>query len=490
MLLALWLACGGGEDPPGYTFVGVDEGPGLRGPGGPAATFTEDQLWQSCASLTGGDEDVLHHNLVMPYRGHLVLPWAPEFGGGGLAFFDVSDPCAPERVGTAFSPYMRETHAIGFLHLPDGEQAGDYAVVTGNLGVQIWDITDPTAPEVLSYTQLEGVFYPDAYARVVLSVFWQHPHLYVAAADNGVFVLDTSDLSAPELLSQYSWEPTLRAGGVFALGNLLMVSSAEQSRVALMDISIPDAPMPIPGGDFQITDATGEPTEAYHANLTGPWGLFARKEGGGGVIVYDLSDPSAPTYAGEGFTPGGNGGYVFYDEGYAFVGDSHWAKVFDLRDLDDITEVGTGTLAGDLDTAVPYGNVVVMSVDDDAEDGVASAILPWQAAPDSTGPTLLAVDPPDGAGGVAPTARVGLGFDEPVEPGSAFAGSVRLWDAAGLPVEGWVTTQETLVTYHPKAPLAPGATYTVEVLAGGVADLNNNPTAATVTTTFTTAGGP
>ena len=31
-------------------------------------------LWQNCADLPGGEQDYNHHNLVIPYRGHLVMP--------------------------------------------------------------------------------------------------------------------------------------------------------------------------------------------------------------------------------------------------------------------------------------------------------------------------------------------------------------------------------------------------------------------------------
>ncbi|MCB9795632.1 MAG: Ig-like domain-containing protein [Alphaproteobacteria bacterium] len=492
LLLPLLLACADKVQdtaPPPWEFPGLDAAPGLRGPGGPSVSFSEDQLWQNCASLLGGEEDVLHHNLVMPYRGHLVLPWAPEFGGGGVSLFDMSDPCNPVKVGGAFDRYMRETHAVGFLHLPEGdEQAGDYAVVTGNLGIEIWDISDPEAPAVLSYTILDGIFYPDAYARVVLSVFWQHPWLFVAGADNGLLVVNTSNLAEPEHITTYVPEPGLRAGGVFVMGNTLMLTSAEGGDMALLDVSIPDEPQPIPGGRFTLTDGEGNPTEAYHANLSGDLALFARKEGGGGVIAFDISDRSAPSFYAEGFTPGGNGGYVFHDEGFAFVGDSHWGKVFDIRDPDNVIELGTGNLPGDLDTFVPYGNVGVLSVDDDAEDGIASAVMPWTAEPDTTPPVLLTTDPRDGDTGVATSARIGLGFNEPMEAATAFAGSIRLYDEAGYAVDGYVSVQEGTLTYAPKEPLQPGMTYEVQLLAGGLADLNMNAIEAEHVFHFTTAG--
>ncbi len=500
-LLPLLVACRqptgtGGEDtddagaPAPYAFPEPGAAPALRGGGGPAVAFEEAELWQNCAGLYGGTGDLLHHNLVVPYRGHLVMPWVPEWGRGGLSFFDVRDPCSPVEAGWGFSDTMRESHALGFVHLPEGDaNAGDWMVSTGVRGVQFWDVSDVTAPTVVSYLELPGVFYPDSYALVVLSVFWQYPYVFVAGADNGVYVVDATVPSDPVLLTRYTPSPGLRAGGVFALGDLLLVSSAEQNEALLLDVSDPAAVQPIPGGRFFTVDSTGEPKESYHGNIAGDLALFARKQGGGGFMAMDISDPSNPTYAGDYLMEGGNGGYVFYDEGFAFVGESHFATVYDLRDPSDITVVGRGNLPGDLDTMTPYGNVAVLSVDEDAEDGTATAIMPWTTDVDTAPPEVLRVHPADGATGVAPTSRVGVNFNEMVEPTSAFPGSLRLFDADGEPVEGWVSAQEAVASYTPKEPLRPGTTYTLEILAGGVTDINGNAVSTTISSRFTTAGG-
>lgn len=513
--LALLLACAapsseppdlssGGPGEPGpviaadgtVIFPDVSEGPGLRGPGGPAVTFTDDALWQNCAFLVGGDQEFHHHNLLVPYRGHVVMPWSPEFGTGGLSFFDVSDPCNPVKEGEGWSERMRETHAIGFVHLPEGDaHAGEYAVVNmfGQLeesGIQFWDIGNLDAPTAISNHRLENVYYPDSYNLISLSVFWQYPYVYVAAATNGVFVVDATDPLAPVTIGHFTFPNGLRAGGVFALGNTLLVTSAEEEQAAMLDISDPANPVLFPGSPFTTLDRDGVPRESYHGNRSGNLALFARKEGGGGPIVYDVSDPSMPVFVGD-LPTSGSGGYVFYDEGYLFTGDSDIAHIVDARDLTNQVLVGTGDLGGDLDTHTPYGNVSLLSVDDlkspEGKPGEATAVMPWTRDPDVAPIEILAVDPPNGAVGVSVTGRVGIGWSEMVEPGSAFEGSVRLWDAAGSAVPGWVSTQESTVSYVPKAPLQPGTTYTLEVLAGGVTDINGNALAATSTTTFTTA---
>ena len=480
-MLLLLLACAPEKEPEPGVFW--EAGPSLRGSGNPGRTFTEAELWQGCATLDGGPEDAMQHNLQVPYRGHLVLPWAPELGRGGLALYDMADPCAPERVGTTYSEDARETHAMGFVYLPpDDPHAGDWAVGNGkeygsiNSGVLFWDLSDPASPQPASLFLPPDAWYPDSYTRVVLSVAWQYPWLYVASADNGVFVVDATDPLAPVLVNQVT--SGLRAGGVFALGNELLVTSAEQTQAALYDISDPANPTLLPGSPFATADRDGAPVETYHGNRVGDMALFARKEGGGGPILIDLSDAEAPVFVGDA-DHAGNGGYVFMDEDVVFVGESDHASIWDASDPANLTLIGTGLLAGDLDTNTPWGNVALLSVDhaegeggEEIENAVATLVMPWHTDPDTTGPRVLSTSPEDGSGGWYEAIRVGIGFNEFVEPASAYPGSVRLLDGDGNGVAGWVSTQETFVNYTPKSPLAAG-TYTVEV--EGVTDIHGNP---------------
>jgi hypothetical protein len=162
--------------------------------------------------------------------------------------------------------------------------------------------------------------------------------------------------------------------------------------------------------------------------------------------------------------------------------------VYDVRDLASPVLHGEAHLVGDLDTVTPYGNVALLSVDDDSEDDVATIVVPWATEPDTTPPEVWRVDPPDGATNVPVTARVGVGFNEIIEPSSVFAGSIRLYAEGGAAVPGWGSGQDGIASYSPKEPLAAGTTYTIEVVAGGVRDASLNAVAETVRTSFTTAG--
>lgn len=454
-----------------------------RGPGGPAQTYATDALGVNCAFLDGGpDDDVDHHNTVTMLDGYLVMPWAPEWGGGGIATFTFSDACAPKPVGQGFSFLMRETHAAGFYR-----KDGWKAVVNALNGIEIWDLEKPEAPVAVSELKFQGVFWPDAYARVVLSVFWQAPYIYVAAADNGIYVVDASDPLAPVPIAKRTFDPPLRASAIFAVGNLLAVMAAEGSRTTLLDISDPARPTPIPGGTYEITDGAGTPTEAYHGHLNGDKAFYARKSKGGGVIIYDIANPETPTYLGDYHSPMGNGGYVFVKEGVAFVGEGHFAEAIDISDPTKPTLLKQFNLIGDLDTAVPIGNMVVLSVDDKAEENKGSAVAPFKEGPDTLGPEVTMVNPKNGATALPLTSRVGLTFSEFVDIGSLWEGSfIVRKEGTQEPLKGHYSGQEGIVNFWPEAPLEPLTTYEVVVPKGGVVDFNGNPVAVEFRSTFTT----
>ncbi|MBU6162231.1 MAG: Ig-like domain-containing protein [Myxococcales bacterium] len=469
-----------------------DAWPANEGPGIGAVTFTEDQLYTNCAFLDPGRLDVTdHHNLVTMLNGYLVMPWAPEFSQGGITFFDISDPCSPTVAGTGFSETMRETHAIGFMIRGDERWAAvDSFTGIFEGGIEFWDISDITAPARVSVLNLPGFVYPDAYARVTISLFWQAPWVYVAGSDNGVYVVDASDPLNPQFVTQYTFDPVLRVGQVQVIGNLLIATAAEGARTVLLDVSDPANPIAIPGGDFLAIDETGEPKEAYFTNFSNGYVWYARKQGGGGVMVMDIRDPSAPAYAGS-YRSDGNGGYVFIHENYAFVGESRDAVIYDISDLTNIQPVATFDLEGDLDTMTPIGHLAVLSVDDKAIANQGSAIAPWSTTPDVNPPAVTWSWPTESATGLPLTSRIGVSFGEAVDAGSVFEGSVRLYvqgtDPAMTRVDGQLSAQENIVNFSPLAPLAPGTTYVLEIPAGGVVDFAGNAIVEPFSLTFTTA---
>lgn len=466
--------------------------PPARGPGGPRTTFGAEELLVRCGAMDFGDTDERHHNTGFFLDGYLVRPWAHERGRGGIAVFEFDDPCSPVRVANVLDEQIRETHAAGYSTVN-----GRWIVVASLRGIQFWDVSDVLAPRMVTDMVLEGTTYPDAYMRTVMSTAWQAPYVYVGGSDNGVYVVDATDPTDPRLVTRFVPEPAFRVGNVHALGNLLVVMGSENSRVALVDISVPDAPRSIPGGSFLITngalDRFGRPvaTTAYFGMIGGGYSYHARNGLGGGLAIYDIREPTTPRFVGNVDAPGADGGYVFLHEGFAFVGLSEYATIYDVRDPTAIAEVGRIDFPGDLDTVTPFGNVAMVSVDDDAEDGIATGIFPWREAPDARGPRVDWVIPAGGAEREAVTSRIGLTFDELVAMESVWRGSIQIREVGSTtPIDAWYSGQDGQVNVWPVEPLRPGTTYEVIVPAGGVHDISGNAITVEHRSTFTTESCP
>jgi hypothetical protein len=459
----------------------------LKGPGGPAVV--SGAPFEACAYLNGNEDSADHHNHAVMYDGYLLMPWAPEDGGGGITFFDVSDPCAPTKVGEGWSDLMRESHSLGFSEV-DGRR---YVVVNylhedgfGG-GVGFWDITDPTDPVWVSELAVEGYAYPDSYTRLTLSVFWQGDYVFASTAILGVFVIDASDPLNPEVVGRITFDGPHLVGSFHVWGNRALASTAGLGRTVLLDISDPLSPVPVPGGDWTLEDAEGNDRFYYFANMGAEHALFARSNEGGGPIVYDMTDENNPTWVSEAFTEDGDGGYVFQHNDRLFQGDSNFGTVYDFSDPTDLVELGRFDLPGDLDTVTPLGHVALVSVDEGARDRQATAVMPWTEEVDTMPPRAGLTSPADGETGVALTARIGVLMDEMIEPMSAFDGSFRVWakDTEDA-LRGQFNVQENIVNFSPAEPLEPGTTYVVELPAGGLCDVSGNSTAERLRFSFTT----
>lgn len=482
---SLWTGDAG--PPPSGPLPAPDEFPPPVGPGGPAATYAASELGAGCAFLPVGATDENHHNTGFFLDGYLVRPWAHERGRGGIAVWDFADPCAPELVANVLDEQIRETHATGLSNI-----GGRFIVVASLGGIQLWDVADVTAPVRINDVALEGVRYSDAYMRTVMSTFWQAPYIYVGASDNGLYVVDAAAPMSPQVVAQWFPDPLFRIGQVMAVGNLLYVFSSEGSVAEVVDIRDPAAPRSIPGGRFTITDGTLDridrpvPTPAYFGMVNGGYTFHPRIGISGGLAIFDVTDPTAPRFVGDHDAPDGDGGYVYLHEGVAYVGLSAYGAALDVSDPTAPSMTMRFDHTGDVDTLTPFGNVVVVSVDDDAVPGEASMVVPVREAPDANGPAVNMIVPTDGATDQPLTTRVGLTFTEFVSMNSVFEGSVILRDADGDPVPAHLSGQEGVVNLWPIGPLAPATTYTLEVPAGGVTDLNGNPTTAAFTASFTT----
>ena len=481
------MSCSSDEKQPAPVDLDTLPEPGdwsVTGPGAPNTSFSDDALFQPCAYLNGGEGNAEHQNLVGMHDGWVMFPWAPEDGGGGISFFDLSDPCNPVKVGEAAAETMRESHTLptgmvnGREYLAVGHHADDS---TG--GVGFFDITDPTNPEWVSSVDFPGYNYPDAYFRVALSTTWVGDRLFVAAGLLGVITVDVSDPLNPVIVNEVV-DPGHIVGTFHVVGDVGIASSAGLSRVVVYDIADPDNWEV--RTDFDVSTDFENYANFYFANLGGEYMLFARKNNGGGPVAWDFSDPDEPVLAGALEVLDGDGGYVFRHNDLLFQGESNFGVMYDFADPTNMSELARFELPGDLDTITPMGNVAVVSVDEKGDPGQATGIFPFDTVPDTVAPAVRWHRPADGQQWVKPTTAIGISLDEQVEPRSAHAGSIRVWTDDGAAVPGRFYTLEAAINFVPDEPLPSNTTVWVEVPGGGVSDVSGNPVADTIRFAFST----
>ena len=133
----------------------------------------------------------------------------------GVYVFDLARDGLPEPIGVLHAP-AAPRNALQVTNLPDGLKllAG-----IGQGGLQVYDVTDPTAPAKTATFETPG----QAYGLALRG------HLaYVADGDAGLHVVDLSDPAAPQIVTSY---PTPRpARDVAASDSLVLVVVGQGKR--------------------------------------------------------------------------------------------------------------------------------------------------------------------------------------------------------------------------------------------------------------------
>lgn len=106
----------------------------------------------------------------------------PDDWSGGLQVMDVSDPAAPDTVGS----YGRYWAAY------DTVVVSDSVYVVGDYGLRMLDVSDPTNPVVASFYNRQWNSRADDYSLAVAG-----DYIYIAAQEEGLFVLHYSEEESP-----------------------------------------------------------------------------------------------------------------------------------------------------------------------------------------------------------------------------------------------------------------------------------------------------
>lgn len=423
-----------------------------------------------------------HHNQPTVVNGYLFLA-----GNAIHEIWDVSDPYNPVLMSEMFSPDRfgeAESHQVSFARYPDGSGFKFYAATTSGKGIDLWDITNVSAPFLAGNIALQGVNYGDN-TEAVWGIHWQGDYIYVGGTNTGLHIVDAADPTNPTLVNRIpnSAFGGMSAGPVFAVGNVLIITTPKNSSaIATMDISDPGNPV--------LLDFENPPNNSYIGGYMGGKAFLQSP-----FRTYDImSDPGNITLIGSDTTPSSE--YMSFDNGLLYLGSLRTSAggvggvlKYDISDPNNIVQLahieGRNDAGTDDQFSVPIGNLLVVS---DDENLFGSWIAVHETAVDTSAPQVLNVNPADGATDVAETSRVALSFSDQIELASVDQNSFIVRPVGGQPLSGKWGYEHTIVTFWPDQPLQANTTYEVVVPTNGITDLVGNDLTSQFSSTFSTGG--
>ncbi|HUS77544.1 MAG TPA: hypothetical protein VM050_02615 [Patescibacteria group bacterium] len=244
------------------------------------------------------------------YCVHVIEDYAFVTGNDGVKVFDVSDPTSPSRVST--------------LELADG--AFDLCfdgwiayIAADEEGLTIADFTDPAHPEVLGTLNTGSSAY---------DVALEGHHAYVADNANGLRVVDVSDPGNPVMVGSHGFSD-LR--GVEVRGGVAYLA-VPNSGLVVLNVSDPSSP----SGEWLVSG-----TYATINLHLGSEYLYISCHSRGTRIL-DVSDPLDPQIIGSYTIVGGEAWSAFDDGDLLFVADLQMgARLLDIGDPTDPQELAS-----------------------------------------------------------------------------------------------------------------------------------------------------
>lgn len=272
-------------------------------------------------------------------------------GNDGVYVFDVNDPSQPRRVST--------------LGLADGafdlQFMGSTAYVAGDEeGLFVVDFSDPRSPLISGVLNDGGTAF---------DVDVESDTVYLADITEGLEVVDVSDPGEPVKLSEYKLGD---ARAVRVKGEVVYLGSPSQG-VVMLNLSDPGNPtrMGVVAGSTSVIDI----------NLSGDYMLLSCH--GAGIKVYDISDPRSPSHLGSYVEPGGEAYCCEIHQERLYVADlQRGGLLLDFSDPSSITKLSSYGNAAPHDLVYADGYVFMA-----CEDGLV--VLEYGPAQEASGAAYI-----------------------------------------------------------------------------------------------------
>jgi len=240
-----------------------------------------------------------------------------------VGVFDVSDPTTPEMVGY-FGSFGDDVELVGSLAL----LAGD-----GLMSLKIYDLSDPSSPQLLGGTDN---------LRTFLDVEVHGSLVFAAAGFDGVQVLDISDPTNPHEIGSIACTEFIRT--IEVIDDLLLVGDGSQLNIYALGSS----------SSWPLLGSTA--LSAPFAFDIAASGTLAHVGFSNGMDVVDLSDPASPARVGWSNHPdSGEPGLAALGAIVAFCAPLGSLSVIDVTDPTSPSTTASIEAPGDINALVATG---------------------------------------------------------------------------------------------------------------------------------------
>ena len=430
---------------------------------------------------------------VAYHRGLLIVPLSFDFGGGigdgAMVAYNVDDPRNPVEVfDTRDYPKLYHDDPAGQHYIGDiGEKHGLYFhgdhVLLSDRGESrngfiildlgpLYDDDPKTLPQVVSRYYFPGVEKSTVYDGFTFSPTWVGgKYVYAPTGSTGLFIIDTSDLAAPRLLSHLTkkdlYNQVLRSAN--SIGDLLVLSPAaiasSKGEMVLVDVSDPSKPNLINRQKIKIGyQGILYGSKFYNGGYSGAKNLSKTSE----LISYDIADPNNIVEELMGTTEAlKKPEYIFMRDDGMYIG--HYPGVVKFEETDGnwaatVRGEPQHPPADDYAFSTPMGNLVVSTSDHNVKSKVNIAAVNTQ--PDKTPPSVVYVRPVNNSKNVPVLTTIGISFSDFVDNHNLQNGALVLREkVTGKIVDSGYSHGMGIAHIVPKKPLKKNMTYQVIVTA-------------------------
>lgn len=250
----------------------------------------------------GNQELLANYNPLPPVGKVLVADGLAYVIGFDLQILDVSDPASPTLLGA----YDRQTFSPVDLAL-----AGEILYIASQGGIDLIDVSDPTDIRRIRRHNL-----PQGANALAIDV--QDNIIYVAADEQGLQIVDAQDPLATVSIGSYLFGFNRPATDIVVEGTKAYVVGVDDS---------------VPNGDsgvhiFDVSDPSAPIQIGWQQALNRIYGLEVHDQiaytlqNVEGLILYDLTDPTAPHWHGS-YQDGLGVNAISFDADTAYLVDEH-----------------------------------------------------------------------------------------------------------------------------------------------------------------------